>query len=296
MIKIIKKMYTVYINSIYKVENVGNTENLGKLLKETRLSKGITIEYLFMKTRIPKDIIKRIENEPDFLEQNPYARIFFKQLCKELNINIKQLEEKKETLAEKIKKLEEQPLEEQKSKDETLTFSKKVVNTAASLSILFSLVLLSMSFKEKSSEDPFKIFVESKAVENPEKIEKQESKKQIKKQESFLGNTVLLKAEATVWITAVVDGKNRVITLKKGEKRLIPFDSKIVFETIGNSKNLVINYNDKEIIIPKEIVHNVFVDKEGIFFNGENLLGDVKNSWYLQKNRFKKPLKKLVNT
>ncbi len=277
LLKIVKKMYTEYVNSKYKVENVGNTGNLGQLLKETRISKGITIDYLFMKTRIPKDVIKRIENEPDFLEKNAYARIFFKQLCKELDIEIEFLEEKKESLAEKIKKLEE---ENNKEIVENKTFlNNKIVNTAASFSILFALILLSMSFKEKNSEDPFNMVIESKTIDKQiNEIPKKEEKKTVKKQDNFLGKTVLLKARATVWITAVVDGKSRVITMQRGEKRLIPFDSKIVFETIGNPKDLVISYNNKDIVITKEIVHNIFVDSEGIFLNGSNLLGDVKNS------------------
>ncbi len=280
LINILKKMYTEYVNSKIKVENVGNTENLGQLLKETRISKGITIDYLFMKTRIPKDIIKRIENEPDFIEKNAYAKIFFKQLCKELDINIEHFEEKKETLSDKIKKLEEKESEKNKGNEEKNFFlNTKIINTAISFSVLFTLIFLSMSFKEKTSEDPFNIVIESKIddTQNAD-IQKEETKNVAKKQDSFLGKTVLLKAKATVWITAVVDGKSRVITLQKGEKRLIPFDSKIVFETIGNSKDLIISYNQKDIVISKEIVHNVFVDSEGIFLNGTNLLGDVRNS------------------
>jgi cytoskeletal protein RodZ len=263
------------------VESVGNTENLGQLLKETRISKGITIDYLFMKTRVPKDIIKRIEDEPDFLENNTYAKIFFKQLCKELGVSIEHLEEKKETLSEKIKKLEEENELNQSNSETKGTFltNKKIVNSVLSFSIIFSLILLSMSFKEKNTEDPFKILVNSKAVDEKEtKIEKKQIKKTAKKSDGFLGKTILLKANSTVWITAVIDGKNRVITLQKGEKRLIPFDLKVVFETIGNSKSLVINYNGKEITISKEIVHNIFVDSEGIFLNGRNLLGETRNS------------------
>ncbi len=264
----------------YKVKNVGNTKNLGQLLKETRVSKGITIDYLFMRTRIPKDIIKRIENEPDFLENNAYARIFFKQLCKELDIDIEFLEEKKESLSEKIKQLEEQELQEGEIHNKETHFftNKKFINSVLSFSILFSLILLSMSFKEKNSEDPFKILVKSKIIEEPKNETIKKEEKVVKKSDNFLGKTVLLKASSTVWITAVIDGKSRVITLQKGEKRLIPFDSKIVFETIGNSRNLIITYNDKEITISKEIVHNIFVDSEGIFLDGKNLLGDIRNS------------------
>ncbi len=277
LIKTIKTMYTEYTNSKNKVKNVGNTENLGKLLKETRISKGKSIDYLFMKTRIPKDIIKRIENEPDFLEKNAYAKIFFKQLCKELDINIEEFEKKEETLSEKIKKLE-QAETNNKSSQNSKIFSTKIVNTAVSFTVLFSLILLSMSFKERNSEDPFNIVMKSKITDETNKEVEQKTNKKIRKQDSILGKTVLLKANATVWITAIIDGRSRVLTLHKGEKRLIPFDKKIVFETIGNSKDLVIKYNNKEIVITKEIVHNVFVDGEGIFLNGSNLLGEIKNS------------------
>ncbi|NPA12779.1 MAG: hypothetical protein GXO45_02200, partial [Aquificae bacterium] len=43
------------------------------------------------------------------------------------------------------------------------------------------------------------------------------------------------------------------------------------FETIGNADNLIIIFNKKSIDFNNKIIHNLFVDAEGVFFNGYNL-------------------------
>jgi len=39
------------------------------------------------KTRIPSDIIKKIEEDEEFVEKNIYARMFLKQLLKTLGVS-----------------------------------------------------------------------------------------------------------------------------------------------------------------------------------------------------------------
>jgi hypothetical protein len=46
-----------------------------------------------------------------------------------------------------------------------------------------------------------------------------------------------------------------------------------VLDTVGNADKLNIIYGDQEVkISDREIIHNVFVDSEGIFYNGYNVL------------------------
>ena len=79
-----------------------------------------------------------------------------------------------------------------------------------------------------------------------------------------------------MWIAISVDGEKSIINLKEGESKTIHFNNKIVFETIGSADKLKIIYDGKEVKISgREIVHNVFVDSEGIFYNGYNVLRGV---------------------
>lgn len=84
---------------------------------------------------------------------------------------------------------------------------------------------------------------------------------------------IILKSNGDVWITASIDGEKKIFNIKEGEVKVITFTNKIAFETIGNVHQLIMVFDDKEISLKdKEIIHNVFVDGEGIFYNGYNLL------------------------
>jgi len=63
-----------------------NYDGLRKLLKDTRIEKGLSYDDLRKKTRIPSDIIKKIEEDEEFVEKNIYARMFLKHLLKTLGV------------------------------------------------------------------------------------------------------------------------------------------------------------------------------------------------------------------
>lgn len=259
-------------------------EKIGKILQEERIQKGLSIDDIFSKTRIPRKIIKNIEEDPEFFEKNPYAKLYIKQIAKVLDIDVDCLNPE-ESLTEKIKKLqeEEKPVVEQEEQ-ESFRY-KRALNFAGSLGIILALIVLSVSFKNKAvgETSAYKIILDSQGTEvsfneNNIKNEKDEKEQKKAKKSNFLGKSLILKAKSDVWITADIDGKKKVINLKAGEERLLLFEKKITFETIGNVRNLTIKYNDKNVVIRKEIVHNVFVDADGIFLNGYNLLSGMEKS------------------
>ncbi|NPA54590.1 MAG: hypothetical protein GXO21_08010 [Aquificae bacterium] len=85
---------------------------------------------------------------------------------------------------------------------------------------------------------------------------------------------IVLKANSDIWLTAYVDGKEVILKLKKGEKKKITFCKKIRFETIGNANKLEVVFDNKKVKLSqnRKILHNVFVDSEGIFINGYNIV------------------------
>jgi len=84
---------------------------------------------------------------------------------------------------------------------------------------------------------------------------------------------IVLKADDEVWIIATIDGEKTIFNIKKDEEKTLYFGNKIVFETVGNADKLKIIFEDQEVkISDREIIHNVFVDSEGIFYNGYNVL------------------------
>lgn len=85
--------------------------------------------------------------------------------------------------------------------------------------------------------------------------------------------SITLKSTGDVWITAMIDGEKTIFNIKDGETKTINFQNKIAFETIGNVNQLIIQFGEQEVSFKdKEVIHNIFVDEEGIFYNGYNVL------------------------
>ncbi len=242
---------------------MNNFDELRNLLKETRIKKNLSYKDLKEKTKIPSDIIQRIEEDPEFLEKNIYARMFLKQLFGVLGVS-----------ADVPTQLKE---EKQDDNKENLKVDGKLINTSLGLTVLSGIVFMSLAFKDEPQKDElqaYKIILETKPVVSEEVItEKKSDNSLIQK-----AKTINLKAKSDVWITVNVDGELEVLNLKEGESRSISFFNKVVFETIGNASSLVIQFNNREVVIKREIVHNLFVDSDGIFLNGYNLIEDTERS------------------
>ena len=231
----------------------------GKLCKEEREKRGLSREDLHNITKIPVDIIRRLEEDENYLKKDPYAYFLMKVLIEYYNLDIElDKEDKKEGKTESIKNEEK--------KEEKQGFFFKFFKTVFAFLVGLIFVMINTSGKSKKENDITEFF---QLIGNPQpenkwiEIREGSTEKGIQK--------ISLKAKDYVWITAYVDGKEKVIKLKKGQKIRLSFKQKIKFETIGNADNLIIIFDKKKVDFEKKVVHNLFVDGEGVFYNGYNL-------------------------
>ena len=229
-----------------------------KICKDEREKRGLSREDIHKATKLPIDIIRRLEEDENYLKKEPYAYFQMKVLLNHFGINE---ELTREISPEEPKKEREEKIEYQ-PKSSFFKFFKGVFGAL----ILVFFTALSFSFKEKD-EDNFTSFL-SLLNSTPEE--------NTKPQENPVRNiknikNIHLKAKNYVWITAYVDGKEKVIKLTKGQSIKLKFNKKIKFETIGNANNLVIIFDNRKVALNQKIIHNLFVDNEGVFYNGYNL-------------------------
>jgi transcriptional regulator with XRE-family HTH domain len=241
-------------------------KEIGKVLKEERLKRGLSLEDVHKKTKISIETLKNIEESPEYLENQPYAKFLVKQLIKEYNLNVSIDEEKKEEVPERIERKE--------PKKEVVAFISALIGIfkfSFVISTIAGIFYLSQTTAVSNVKDRI-IELISMSVEPEEPIEII-SFKEVNKDGKKI-NDIVLKAKADIWLTAYVDGRETILKLKKGEKKKITFCKKIRFETIGNANKLEVVFDNKRVKLShnKKILHNVFVDSEGIFINGYNIV------------------------
>jgi len=241
-------------------------KEIGRILKEERLKRGLSLEEIHKKTKISVETLKNIEESPEYLENEPYARFLVKQLIKEYNLNISIDEEKKEEAPVEVEK--------KKPKKEVVAFISALIGVfkfSFVISTIAGIFYLSQTTAVSNVKDRIVELI-SMSVEPEEPIEIV-SFKEVNKDGKKI-NDIVLKAKADIWLTAYVDGRETILKLKKGEKKKITFCKKIRFETIGNANKLEVVFDNKKVKLShnKKILHNVFVDSEGIFINGYNIV------------------------
>jgi len=235
----------------------------GKLCKEEREKRGLSREELHRITKIPVDIIRRLEEDENYLRKDPYAYFLMKVLVSYYNLDI-QLTRDFDTQEQTEKPVEHR----EEEKEERQGFFFRFFKAVFTFVVIFTAGFLGLSSKDKNDDD-FLEFLHAFTYPHPEPashtaIIDATSKSGTKK--------ISLKANDYVWLTAYIDGREKVIKLRKGQRMRLSFKNKIRFETIGNADNLVIIYEDKKVDFEKKVVHNLFVDGEGVFFNGYNLV------------------------
>ncbi len=226
----------------------------GKLCKEEREKRGLSLQDVHNVTKIPVDIIKRLEEDENYISKDPYARFLMKVLIDFYQLDIQLTTSSPETEKKEVKK----DVEEKQSF--IVRFLKGVFTTTVSFFIIDTAI-------QSNTKESINIEQQLIKFETPDKKSFLLSHKREKKDVSI----ITLTAIDHVWLTAYVDGKEKVLNLKKGQKVKLPFKNKIKFETIGNADNLVIIYDRKKVAFERKIIHNLFVDGEGVFFNGYNL-------------------------
>ncbi|WP_457638841.1 helix-turn-helix domain-containing protein [Persephonella sp.] len=231
----------------------------GKLCKEEREKRGLSREELHRITKIPVDIIRRLEEDEDYLKKDPYAYFLMKVLVNYYGLEVE--------ISRESKPSEEKKKEQTEQIEEKQGFFFRFFKAVFVFLVLFVAGFAGISGK-KEKEDNFELFLQAVSFPYPQpdsfEIEYIKEEKGTK--------SISLKAKDYVWLTAYIDGQEKVIKLKKGQRVKLTFKDKIKFETIGNAYNLVIMFDNKKVAFEKKVIHNLFVDKEGVFFNGYNLV------------------------
>ncbi|SNZ03710.1 Helix-turn-helix domain-containing protein [Persephonella hydrogeniphila] len=231
----------------------------GKLCKEEREKRGLSREEVHKVTKIPIDIIRRLEEDENYLRKDPYAYFLMKILMDYLQLDI-QLQKDFDEAPKKTKK--KQQKDSQEKENIFIRFFKTMF--VFSLSSLFVMLNFSEKKEEKNDLENFFALIGDYTVErNDLPVVKNKSSKKVE----YIG----LKAKDHVWITAYIDGNEKVIKLKKGQRINLSFKDKIKFETIGNANSLVLIFDNKQVDFERKVIHNLFVDSEGVFYNGYNL-------------------------
>jgi len=220
-------------------------------IKSARIGKGFTIEKLSFLAGVSIDIIEKIENDEDFALKNPYGRLYAKRLCQFLQLDCN---------------IPSETVEINLIKEKNHNFSQKLSKFLPHLFVGFILIAFIYANANLNKNATFQV--------NP--IQHKEETKQATITSENQDNKIIyivLKADDEVWITATIDGEKTIFNIKKDEEKTLYFGNKIVFETVGNADKLKIIFEDQEVkISDREIIHNVFVDSEGIFYNGYNVL------------------------
>jgi len=229
----------------------------GEYIKRLREEKGISKEEIAEKTKINISIIDEIEKCDNIYDLEPHKQLLAKQILKELGVEVKikpQIEKvcniscREDLLEEKSNKLSH---------------------------ILVLLILIALTFIASANINKTQIQTNQVVQqEKPDKVSVSNDTNQEQPEEII--QKITLKADDEVWITADIDGEKSIFNIKKDEEKTIYFKGKISFETIGNADKLRIIFNNQEVRFQnKEVVHNVFVDKEGVFYSGYNLLRGI---------------------
>jgi hypothetical protein len=220
-------------------------------IKSARIGKRLTIEELSSLAGVSIDIIERIENDEDFALKDPYGRLYAKKLCQFLQLDCN---------------IPSETVEINLIKEKNQKFSQKVLEFLPHLFAGFILVAFIYANANLNKNPTFQV--------NP--IQHKEETKKVTITSENQDNKItyiVLKADDEVWITATIDGEKTIFNIKKGEEKTLYFENKIVLDTVGNADKLRIIFGDQEVkISDREIIHNVFVDSEGIFYNGYNVL------------------------
>ena len=220
-------------------------------IKSARIGKRLTIEELSSLAGVSIDIIERIENDEDFVLKDPYGRLYAKKLCQFLQLDCN---------------IPSETVEINLIKEKNHNFSQKVLEFLPHLFAGFILVAFIYANANLNKNPTFQV----------DPIQHKEETKQATITSESQDNKIayiVLKADDEVWITATIDGEKTIFNIKKGEEKTLYFENKIVLDTVGNADKLRIIFGDQEVkISDREIIHNVFVDSEGIFYNGYNVL------------------------
>jgi cytoskeletal protein RodZ len=229
---------------------------ISKIIKLEREQRNLSINQLSEQVEIPSYIIEKLENDENYATQDPYGKLYARKVLKFFGVDVP-YEEKQEVV------------------EETPKITTKILNPLVSV-LPHTLTILVLALFIYANANFFSNKMEVQVNNIPEKYVNTVNTTKDQTQDQKVIDSITLVSEGDVWITISVDGEKSIINLKEGESKTIKFNNKIAFETIGNADKLKIIYDGKEVkITGREIIHNVFVDSDGIFYNGYNVLRGV---------------------
>lgn len=222
--------------------------DLGEKVKEYREKIGLSVSELAKETAIPESIIIKIETDPSYCS-TAHGKLQAKKILKHLGVEFQ----------EDVLETQHSPSVGRNSK-KARGLTRYVIHLGLLVTLVVFIYANAIYRQEKtelsSNTVPAYIPKETQPEDNQPHI-----------------SSITLKSSGDVWITATIDGEKTIFNIKEGETKTITFQNKIAFETIGNVHQLTIQFGDQEVSFKdKEVIHNVFVDEEGIFYNGYNVL------------------------
>jgi cytoskeletal protein RodZ len=253
-----------------------NILEIQELIKSARRENNISYEYLSLKLKTTKSAIEKVENDPDFVEKNkPYSLYLLKSICRELNIEINENIKTNDNTSNK------EDMQDKSYKENSFVNNLKLkFFNILRLSFLFFILFPIFAYIYYLNNIHYSISKDTEnlsfAYEIP-KIEDTVSKTTLNNTEADGEKHIKILSNKNAWISANIDGQDKVFNLSKNNEINIQFQDKIHFITIGNANNVTIYYKGKKVTFKKEkIIHNLFIDQNGIFKDGYNLIG--KNS------------------
>lgn len=221
--------------------------NLGEKVKEHRERRGLSVSEVARETAIPESIIIKIETDPAY-SSTAHGRLQAKKILRSLGVEY--TEETSETHWQP-------PSSKGSGKVPGLSRYAVLLGLVVTLAVF---IYANAIYREEKTQ-----LSAAAPVYLPAEIQLQEDHPKV--------NSITLKSSGDVWITATIDGEKTIFNIRDGETKTIAFQNKIAFETIGNVHQLTIQFGEQEVSFKdKEVIHNVFVDEEGIFYNGYNVL------------------------
>ncbi len=216
--------------------------SFGEKLRETRESKGYSLDYIEEETKIRKLYIDALERETfNVLPPRVYATGFVRRYSKFLGFNADEMVDEFQKLAYTDEPLHEEP---EIIKEEKAGFGFNLPYRNVLAGIIFLIVAIwagklvlgyitgSINIPDEQAAVPPKIEEPVKEAPPPVKLEKA---------------VVIIEARQDCWLNVVVDGETAFTkTLRVGEKQ--EFEGKqSVYIKAGNAGGIDITYNGKKV-------------------------------------------------
>ncbi|MDD5021309.1 MAG: DUF4115 domain-containing protein [Endomicrobiaceae bacterium] len=229
-------------------------KEIGKILKQTRESKKLSVAEIYKSTKIKQSYIIALENDDvGVFPAELYYKNFLKNYARFLNLKADELltsyeSEKKEQQKNELKEQMQNTAVNQK-------LQKKLVITLVIAAVMCAVLIIFQFLLRKTS--PLPQYVEDVEISTATGAKKT--------QMLPVKQKLVISAVGTTWLNINVDNKNVFEgTVYKGEEKIFSADNSFVLK-IGNVSNASVYFNDKKVDIvsgaSKNNVNNITLKK-----------------------------------